>query len=233
MAHGRFKDDNIEDSFVSELVGLPVGKKRKKAAPRIRTNIDPTGFAEAGDISGFSTEAEIEAATKGIKGTGAKLASEFSGLRPKPKKITGLSSISEDAEPEKPGRGGFVSFTEGAKKTLPSAVANFGLPTDRMPSIEELGGALGGIARFVSQLSKRNRARGLSPGTSVTKTVDKGEAANRKTTLDTLIKLREGDIIAGNKEGAAQRTAQIDAIIQGRDAGAFDEAEDLEAIAGI
>lgn len=233
MAHGRFKDDNIEDSFVSELVGLPVGKKRKKSAPRIRTNIDPTGFAEAGDISGFSTEAEIEAATKGIKGTGAKLASEFSGLRPKPKKITGLSPTSEDAEPEKPGRGGFVSFTEGAKKTLPSAVANFGLPTDRMPSIEELGGALGGIARFVSQLSKRNRARGLSPGTAITKTVDKGAAGMQKTTLATLTKLQENAILAGDKEGAAKRAEQIDAILQGGSAGAFGEAEDLEAIAGL
>jgi hypothetical protein len=48
-----------------------------------------------------------------------------------------------------------------------------------------------------------------------------------------LSKLREGDILAGDKESAAKRAAQIEAIIQGGSANAFDEEEDLEAIAGL
>jgi hypothetical protein len=130
----RFRDDNIEDDFVADLVGLPT---RKKSAKKKRVaQVDPTSFAAPKDVGFFSTAKEKKAAQEGIKGTGAVLAEEFRGLRPKPKKITtGLSTTSEEA-PAEPG--GFVSFPEGAKKKLPQAVANFGLPTDRLPSIENV-----------------------------------------------------------------------------------------------
>jgi hypothetical protein len=223
----RFRDDNIEDSFVAELIGLPT---RKKSAPKKRINIDPTSFAPAEDVGFFSTEKEKKIAAKGIKEPGAALAREFSGLRPKPKKITGLSTVSEEAKPQ---RGGFVSFTEGAKKELPQAVANFGLPTNRLPTIEELGGALGGIARYVSQLTKRNRARGLSPGTAITKTLDKGQVGLQKANLASLTKRLEIATLSGDKEKAAAIEARLDAIVQGRSAGAFEDEEDIEAIAGL
>ncbi len=227
----RFKENKIEDSFVSDLVGLPVGKIRKKSTSKTRVNVDPTGFGDADDIGSFSTTAEKKAAAEGIIGTGSKIAGEFSGLRPKPKKITtGLATTSEEA---KPGRGGFVSFERGAKKKLPQAVANFGLPTDRLPSIEELGGALGGIARYVSQLTKRNRAKGLSPGAAITKTVDKGAAGLQKANLASLTKRLEIATLAGDKEKAASIEARLDAIVQGNNAGAFDDEADLEAIAGL
>lgn len=223
----RLRDNDVEDSFVSELVGLPT---RKKSAPKKRINIDPTGFGEVADVGFFSTEKEKKAAAEGIKEPGASLAREFSGLRPKPKKITGLSTTTEEVKPE---RGGFVSFAEGAKKQLPQAVASFGLPTDRLPTIEELGGALGGIAKYVSQLTKRQRARGLTPGTRVTKTVDRGEVGLQKANLASLTKRLEIATLSGDKEKAAQIEARLDAIVQGRDAGAFDEEADLEAIAGL
>jgi hypothetical protein len=223
----RLRDENIEDSFVSDLVGLPT---RKKSAPKARTNIDPTSFGAGKDVGFFSTSKQKEVAGEGIKDTGAALAKEFRGLRPKPKKAaTGLSAVSEEAPTE---GGGFVSFEGSGKKNLPQAVANFGLPTDRLPSIEELGGALGGIAKFVSSLTKRNRARGLSPGTAIKKQVDKGAVGLQKTKLDALSKLREGDILAGDKDKAAERAAQIEALIAGDGANAFDESEDIDAILG-
>ena len=224
----RLRDKNIEDSFVSDLVGLPA---RSKSAPKVRTNIDPTGFGSEKDVGFFSTTKQTKAATEGIKDTGTALASEFRGLRPKPKKaVPGLSPTSEEAPTE---GGGFVSFQGSGKKNLPQAVANFGLPTDRLPTIDELGGALGGIAKFVSSLTKRNRARGLSPGTAIKKQVDKGAVGLQKTKLDALSKLREGDILAGDKDKAAERALQIEALISGNDANAFDESEDINAILGL
>jgi hypothetical protein len=222
----RFQDENIEDSFVSELVGLP---QRKKSAPRKRVTADPTSFGSSKGIGGFDTEQVKKAATGGIKEPGAAIAREFSGLRPKSKKITGLKTTSDQKQPQ---RGGFVSFTQGAKQNLPQAVANFGLPTDRLPTIDELGGALGGIARYVSQLTKRNRARGLSPGTAITKTVDKGEVGLQKANLASLTKRLEIASLSGDKEKTAALEARLDAIVQGRTAGAFDEDSDIEAILG-
>jgi hypothetical protein len=227
----RIKDRNIEDSFVSDLVGLPTQKKK---AARVTTNVDPTSFNPSKDVGFFSTEKQKKAATEGIKDTGAALAREFRGLRPKPKLVEDESSLGQNARSfakGQPETGGFVAFERGAqKKKLPQAVANFGLPTDRLPTIEELGGALGGIAKYVSQLTKRNRARGLSPGTSLTKTVDKGAVGLRKTKLEALSKLREGDILIGDKESAARRAAQIDALIQGDNSNSFADAADIETI---
>jgi hypothetical protein len=127
--------------------------------------------------------------------------------------------------------GGFVSFG-ASKKRATTPVANFGLPTDRLPTIEELGGALGGIARYVSQLTKRNRARGLTPGVAVTKTKDRAGVGLTKAKLSTLAKLHETATLAGDKTKAAEIEAQLNAILQGDEAGAFEES-DLAAIESL
>lgn len=234
----RFRDDNIEDAFVTELVGLPT-RTKKKATPRV--NIDPTGFGGDG-ISGFQTAKEIKAGAKGIKEPGASLAREFRGLRPKkPMNKTGLASTS-DLEPifeggqqiGLRGEAGIPTPVEKISSRGPQGpTANFGLPTDRLPTIEELGGALGGIAKYVSQLTKRNRARGLTPGIAVTKTRDKAGVGLTKAKLSTLTKLHETATLSGDSEKAARIEAQLNAILQGDEAGAFDLSDDLEAIAGL
>jgi hypothetical protein len=107
---------------------------------------------------------------------------------------------------------------------------SFGLPSGRLPTIDELGGALGGIAKYVASLSRRNRARGLVPGAEITKTVDKGQTGMVKAKLSTLTKMYETAVLAGNEEEANARKAQIDAIIQGDDANAFDVGADIDEI---
>ncbi len=253
----RLKDNNIEDSFVSELVGLPT---RKKSAPKTRTNIDPMSFAGAEDVGFFSTPGETKVAGEGMKDPTSALSKEFFRLRPKPKKITGLSGTSSEEDSEASGTGIFKTTTgkilaKSFKKPTGSAISeqqrrsqglgefaggggggagSFGLPTDRLPTIDELGGALGGIARYVSQLSKRNRARGLVPGTAITKTTDKGQVGLTKATMASLTKRVEIAALSGDKEKQAQLEAQLEAIAQGRSAGAFaEEKEDLSTIAGL
>ena len=133
------------------------------------------------------------------------------------------------------GRGGFVSFEAQKKKKALSPIANFGLPTDRLPTIEELGGALGGIAKYVSQLTKRNRARGLTPGVAVAKTKDRAGVGLTKAKLSTLTKLHETATLSGDKEKASKIEEQLNAILRGEEAGAFDEdlVGDLAEIAGL
>lgn len=248
----RFRDEDVSDSFVTELTGLP---QRKKSAPRKTVNIDPTGFGEAADIGFTSTPEQKKTATTGIKTTGASLAKEFAGLRPKKKKIaTGLSTTSPVEEAETgltvtQGRkltpsvrkeiageaGSEISEAQRRKQGLGGGGSGFGLPTDRLPTIEELGGALGGIAKFVSQLSKRNRARGLVPGFDITKTKGAGQSSGlTKATMTSLTKRLELATLSGDTEKANKIEAQLDAISQGKSAGAFaEEEEDAAAIAGL
>jgi hypothetical protein len=149
--------------------------------------------------------------------------------------VKGLPVAGEEpSQPEKQ-RGGFISFEAQAKKKAQAPIANFGLPSDRLPTIEELGGALGSIAKFVSQLTKRNRARGLTPGVAVTKTKDRAGVGLTKAKLSTLTKLHETATLSGDKEKAAKIEEQLNAILQGEDAGAFDTdlTDDLAEIAGL
>lgn len=226
MPHNSQHDETIDDSFVSDLVGLPTRKKRQA---KKRTNVDPTSFGAPESVGEFQTKESIASSQEGMK-TG-----DLVGINPKKKKTTtGLSTTSgipTETEPISKERGGFAVVGRGRKKdTAPGT--NFGLPTNRLPTIDELGGALGGISRYLNRLTKNNRARGLSPGQAITKTRDRGDVANRKTTLQTLTKLQENAILSGNEEEVTKRAAQIDAILQGESAGAFDTEEDIDSILG-
>ncbi len=249
----RFRDDTIEDSYVSELVGLPT-RKKSPATPKV--NIDPMSFG--GDVGAFHTKASIKTAQEGMK------LGDLVGINGAKKKKTGLSSVSTPTEAVddatgipgfkvtqgrrlspsvrkeiKAGAGSEISEEQRRSKGLGEFAGggggggSFGLPSDRLPTIDELGGALGGIAKYVSQLSKRNRARGLVPGTAITKTTDKGAVGMEKAKLTTITKMYETAVLSGNKEEAALRKSQLDAIIQGDNAGAFADKDDLEVIAGL
>jgi hypothetical protein len=112
-------------------------------------------------------------------------------------------------------RGGFASFTQGLtskNKVERPTSQSFGLPSDRMPTFEELGGAIGNIAKFIGGLTRFNKARGLAPGVEVAKTADTKFARSK---LSTLTKLHETASITGNKERAKQLEDQINAILAG------------------
>jgi hypothetical protein len=240
-----FRDDNIEDSFVADLVGLPVGASRKKKKTE-RFNTDPTSFG--GDVGTFQTKKEIGLSKEGMKDPTSALSKQFFKLRPKKKKA-GLSATSGAGEEAglpalrtsegrilTPGvrkqiaeeSGSEVSESQRRKKGLGEfsgggGGGGFGLPTDRLPTIEELGGAMGNIARYVSQLTKRNRARGLEPGYDIAKVKGKGSTSGltAKDTATILAKRLEDFSLSDDERTTIK--ARLDAILQGRDAGAFDE----------
>jgi hypothetical protein len=137
-------------------------------------------------------------------------------------------STTTDRTPRK--RGGFASFTQGLtqknKVERPSS-QSFGLPTDRMPSFEELGGAIGNIAKFIGGLTRFNKARGLAPGVEVNKTLDTKFARSK---LSTLTKLHETASITGQKEKAKKLEDQINAILAGGSGVEGDIELDLAAI---
>ena len=185
----------------------------------------PKGFAE-----GITTPTEEAAAlaeterlsqiTAGVpdaeaKTTGLADTKEFATLEefqagiPKGK---GQVSAVERAIGAKQGTGGFV-FHEPGKGGQPRPTFKSGLPTDRLPTFSELGGAIGSVFKFVSDLSKFNRARGLVPGTDAAKSksaLDSGSSLE-KAKLSALTKLHEAAIISGDTTEAARRKAQIDA----------------------
>ncbi len=117
----------------------------------------------------------------------------------------------------------------GAPKKTGRPTIDFGLPTDRMPSFTELGGAIGQMFKYVSNLSKFNKARGLTPGMEVKKT----NTGLTKARLTTLAKLHETATLAGDSEKASKIEAQLNAIMRGEDAGAFGVDADLEEIESL
>jgi hypothetical protein len=88
------------------------------------------------------------------------------------------------------------------------------------------------VFKFVSDLSKFNRARGLTPGTSPAERqrTAVGGGLKAKDILSTLTKQQETAILAGKSDEAEALGRRINAIIEGEDAGAFTKQADLDAI---
>ena len=105
-------------------------------------------------------------------------------------------------------------------------IAQFGLPTDRLPSFNELGGAIGSLFKYIGNLSKFNRARGLVPGVD-TATKGKGTGIQEKDVANILQKQLEAANLVGDKEKAAQINARLEAIISPQ---AAQKQSDIDAI---
>ncbi len=212
-----------------------------------------TGFQGIASREGAANLEEFPGVATGIRGTGASIAKRFAGLRPQSKKEGGIAAaaaagVAAGAEEAAGVMAGGLQpiFNEAGeqiglqgperKKGLPAAAPkagrptiDFGLPTDRVPSFNELGGAIGQMFKYISGLSKFNKARGLTPGIP---TAAKGTAGLTKAKLSTLAKMQENAIISGDKEKAAEIEGQLNAILQGADAGSFAN-EDLAAIENL
>ncbi len=142
----------------------------------------------------------------------------------------GTVSAVNKAVGSRQGTGGFV-FHEPSKATPQGPAFEAGLPTDRLPTFNELGGAIGNIFKFIGDTSKFNRARGLTPGIPVSRRSPTAETGLAKAKISSLTKQLETASITGNEELTARLQQQLDALIQGKDAGAFEEeAADKEAI---
>ncbi len=215
------------------------GKKLIKEQPEAVEGIGlarPKGFGEGitspeeDAIEAAKVSSVTKSITPGVESTSGLPATleEFKAGTPDEGTMTAI----ERATSAKQGTGGFVFHEPTKGGGAPKPVFKSGLPTDRLPSFSELGGAIGSVFKFVSDLSKFNRARGLVPGTDaarVKKSATTG-GLKAKDILSTLTKQQETAILSGNKDMADSLGKKIDAIIAGKDAGSFERQSDTEAI---
>jgi hypothetical protein len=192
-----------------------------------------TGFQ---GISRREGQAELKAfpgVAEGIKEPGQALATEFAGLRPQDK-TTALAQGGKVADAASTGIPSNVTVLESPRQRLAKGLApagqkaapeslSFGLPTDRLPSFGELGGAIGQLFKHVGGIARKRRALGLIPGrrTGVT---DAGKGLKGKDLANILLKQLEAANLAGDSDKAAVINAKLEAIINP------EEASDLEAI---
>lgn len=242
-----------------EASGLPLTTQEKTVVSKPRRGTGPTGKGFTGatgtSISRRKGQKLIEEQPEAVEGTAfarpkgfgkgitspeedaiaaAKVSSVTKAISPGVESTSGLPAEGELTAVEratgaKQGTGGFV-FHEPGKGGAPKPVFKSGLPTDRLPSFSELGGAIGSVFKFVSDLSKFNRARGLVPGTrpSERQRATATGGLKAKDILSTLTKQQETAILAGNKDEADNLGKRINAIIEGDKAGSF--ATDLATI---
>ncbi len=104
-------------------------------------------------------------------------------------------------------------------------VSNFGLPTDRMPSFSELGGAIGQMFKFVGGLTKKRQALGLIPGRVTSPSANKGLSLTAKDRATILAK-RLDDLTLPEEE-RTEIKAELDRILHPASA---EEKTDIDAI---
>jgi hypothetical protein len=171
-------------------------------------------------------------ALKGMKTEGAAIAKEFPGLRPGKKtgatgiKATsgGFSASTTEGDILSPtgkkqiesGFGSEISTKQRKSQGLGEFTpgrggggGGFGLPSDRLPTFNELGGAIGQMFKFVSGVSKKRQALGLIPGKIQTSKQGLGLTQNQRAT----ILAKQLDDIGLPDEKRTEIRAELDAII--------------------
>jgi hypothetical protein len=159
-------------------------------------------------------------AIPGMKTEGSALTKEFPLLRAeeqalsKSAKASGLNGTSEIVKPDNVTELKAKTGLGGATGT-PRA-GSFGLPSDRMPSFAELGGAIGQMFKFVSGLGRKREALGLIPG-KVTQPnallAKQGLGLTQKNRADILLKQHEAALLSGDEDKAANIEAELDKIL--------------------
>ncbi len=198
--------DNVSETITTNKKAFST--KINRPTPK-KTGIQTRGLApELGKI-------DTGLATEGIADTSTALAREF---RQKP-----VDALNEEVSTGIPSN---VSLAP-KRVTQPKAsgVSSFGLPTDRLPSFSELGGAIGQMFRFVSGITKKREALGLIPGKVNIPTQAKGLSLTQKDRATILTKRLE-DLTLTDEEKTGIK-AELDAILHPEKAA---EASDIEAI---
>ncbi len=199
-------------------------------------------------------EGDIGLATKGIADTSTALARQFPqhGFETKDtpskarftntfqgKPIT--NALSEDIAPGTAkltvSEGQGLTGTElkniqasagvGLSKSPPrqGGLSSFGLPTDRLPTFAELGGAIGQMFKHLGGISKKRQALGLIPGKVNVPTVGKGLSLTDKDRATILTKRLE-DLTLTDDERTSIKS-ELDNILH---PARVDEATDIEDI---
>jgi hypothetical protein len=211
----------------NKVATTPISKRGTGAVGKGLTG--KSGFQGKARRAGKATLEEFPGVAEGIVEPGDALAEEYKGLRPQVKdptkailggddEATGMPSNVTLAKTTAPGTRTAIDRDRAAKGLAPTGgtsqapIAQFGLPTDRLPSFSELGGAIGGLFKYIGQLSKFNRARGLVPGT-VGADKNKGKGLGQKDRADIFIKQLESAQLAGDKDKVVAIQAELDKII--------------------
>jgi hypothetical protein len=190
-----------------------------------------TGFQGISRRAGEAELAKFPGVAENIIEPGKALAGEFAGLRPQPKTTALAQGGQVAADATDASLGGIpknVTIKERAAKGLAPTTPSqsFGLPTDRLPSFNELGGAIGQLFKHVGGIARKRRALGLIPG-RVTAAKDLAQGLKGKDLANILIKQLEAANLSGDKEKAAEINARLENIVNPQKA---EEASDLEAI---
>ncbi len=173
-------------------------------------------------------ELDIELATKGIKDIATPLKKKFGGLEPETTTDDGefVNTFQGKPIPEDVGIPSNVNIApERITQPKASGVSSFGLPTDRMPSFKELGGAIGQMFKFIGGVTKKRQALGLIPGRLNIPAPSKGLSLTQKDRATILAK-RLDDLTLTDVERTGIK-AELDAILNPQKAG---EGTDIEAI---
>ena len=158
-------------------------------------------------------------ATTGIKDVGSALEEKFpKGFRPKAEVV--------GAEVDTGGMPSNVSIAP-ARIERPKADRgfSFGLPTDRLPTFAELGGAIGQMFKHLGGISKKRQALGLIPGKVNIPGAGKGLSLTDKDRATILAK-RLDDLTLTDDERSTIKS-ELDAIMNPQTA---TEATDIEEI---
>jgi hypothetical protein len=234
----------------TSITEIAPAKDMSRRTSRAFTTTAGKGFQGITEREKEATFKQHPGVVEGIKEPGDILARKFAkkgsfqaGLRPQ-EKTTALATAGE----QEAGTAGFSStegrlLTPSVRKQIAGEAGSeisparrralgiggapqsqsFGLPTDRMPSFSELGGAIGQLFKHVGGIAKKRRALGLIPGRRGT-TTDATKGLKGKDLANILLKQLEAANLEGDEDKAAEINARLEAIINP------EEASDLAAI---
>lgn len=215
-------------------------RKREKGLPSFLTTPPTKGFTTKVDRrppkkTGIQTrgiEAPIEPAdlglaTEGMKDIAAPIKKRFPGLEPEGKESF-TDTFQGKPIPEDVGIPSNVTvLPKRITRPSPRGVSSFGLPTDRLPSFSELGGAIGQMFKFVGGITKKRQALGLIPGKVNIPTQAKGLSLTMKDRAGILQNQREAAFLAQDTDKIAEIDAELEKILNPEQAA---EASDIDAI---
>ncbi len=200
--------------------GLPAPINKTVAEPpkdfsrkvnKVPTFTGKTGFQTRGTEGIIERPEPIDTglATKGIKDIATPIGQRFAKDELVEEVSSGIPSNVSIASQTAKGTASQIA-RDRASKGL-GGVSSFGLPTDRLPSFAELGGAIGQMFKFVGGLTKKRQALGLIPGSVNIPTKDKGLSLTPKDRATILAK-RLDDLTLKDDERASIKR-ELDAIL--------------------
>jgi hypothetical protein len=197
-------------------VGLPAAPIKDTSRRTGRITTKPIGFQGTSRREGAATLKKFPGVAEGIEPAGVGRGFSKFMAKDSAKTLQEGGDVVEDVTTGIPSNVTVLQSpkqraAQGLAPARPQPSLSFGLPTDRLPSFSELGGAIGQMFRHVGGIAKKRRALGLIPGRRTTTTAGRG--LQGKDLANILVKQLEAATLAGNKEKAAEIETQLEGII--------------------